>query len=387
MTSLAYFGGKPVREKTMAPAYPLFSRKELKYLSEVLRSHQIAEGQFTRRLEENFAHFIGTKYCVATSSGTAALHLSLLSLGVGKGDEVITSPYTFIATSNACLYVGAKPVFVDIDPKSFNIDPEKIEEKITAKTKAMIPVHIWGHPCEMERILRIAKDNGLFVVEDASHAHGAEYDGKKVGAFGNVNCFSLYATKIITSAEGGLVTTDDESIASRIRILKRLGEVGKYEHKEIGYNYRMSDVHAAIGLAQLERIDAFFKKRKQNSTYLTKLLTEFNEYIELPTVKGNVKHAFYYYAILLRRNLLEKVSRDMFDKILRAENIVPTSYYPKPLHLQEAYKFLGYKKSDFPVAEDVCNRTITLPIHPALNKKDMFDIYTAIGKIAQHFKG
>ena len=386
MSKLAYFGGKPVREKTIAPAYPLFSRKELRYISEVLRSHQIAEGKFTKKLEESFADFIGTKYCVAVSSGTAALHLSLLSLGIQKGDEVITTPYTFIATSNACLYVGAKPVFVDIDPKTFNIDPEKIEEKITEKTKAIIPVHIWGHPCEMEKILRIAKDNKLFVVEDASHAHGAEYNGKKVGAIGNVNCFSLYATKIITSAEGGLATTDDEAVASKIRMLKRFAEIGKYAHKEIGYNYRMSDVHAAIGLAQLEKIDEFIKKREENATYLTKLLTEFDEYIELPTIKDNVKHAFYYYAILLKRNLLEKVSRDMFDKILRAENITPTSYYPKPLHLQEAYKFLGYKNSDFPVAEDVCNRSITLPIHPALNRKDMVDIYTAIKKIIKHFE-
>jgi dTDP-4-amino-4,6-dideoxygalactose transaminase len=239
----------------------------------------------------------------------------------------------------------------------------------------------------MEKILRTAKDHGLFVVEDASHAHGAEYNGKKVGAFGNANCFSLYATKIITSAEGGLITTDDESTASRIRILKRLGEVGRFEHKEIGYSYRMSDVHAAIGLAQLEKVDVFLKKRKQNAANLTKLLTEFNEYVDLPAVKGNVKHAFYYYAILLRKNLLEKVNRDTFGKILKAENIVPTSYYPKPLHLQEAYKFLNYKKSDFPVAEDVCNRAITLPIHPALNTKDMFDIYTAIDKIIQHFEG
>jgi dTDP-4-amino-4,6-dideoxygalactose transaminase len=381
MAKLAYFGGKPVREKILTPAFPLFSRRELRYISEVLRSHQIAEGGFTRRLEENFANFIGTQYCVAASSGTAALHLSLLSLGVGKGDEIITTPYTFIATSNACLYVGAKPVFVDIDPKTFNIDPEKIEEKITKKTRAIIPVHIWGHPCEMEKILRIAKDHRLFVLEDASHGHGAEYDGKKVGTFGNVNCFSLYATKIITSAEGGLVTTDDESLASKIRMLKRFSEVGKYEHKEVGYNYRMSDVHAAIGLAQLERIDAFLEKRKQNATYLTKLLTEFGEYMELPTVKGNVKHAFYYYAILLKKDLLKKVSRDIFDKMLRAENIVPTSYYPRPLHLQEAYRFLGYVKSDFPVAEDVCNRSITVPIHPALNRTDMFDIYTAIDKI------
>lgn len=387
MTKLAYFGGKPVRDKIVTPAYPLFSRRELGYIAEVLRSHQIAEGQFVRRLEENFADFIGTKYCVAVSSGTAALHLSLLSLGVGKGDEVITTPYTFIATSNACLYVGAKPVFVDIDPKTFNIDPEKIEKKVTTKTKAIMPVHVWGHPCEIGKILRIAKGHGLFVVEDASHAHGAEYYGKRVGTFGNVNCFSLYATKIITSAEGGLVTTDDELLASRIRTLKRFAEVGKYEHKEIGYNYRMSDVHAAIGLAQLERIDAFFKRRKQNAACLTRLLAEFDEYIELPTVKVNVKHAFYYYAISLRKNLLEKVSRDMFDKMLRAENIIPTSYYPRPLHLQEAYKFLGYKKSDFPVAEDVCNRTITLPIHPALNGKDMLDIYTAIGKIIRHFEG
>lgn len=385
MNKLAYFDGKPVREKALTPAYPLFSKKEFVYISDVLKSHQIAEGQFTKKLEENFANFIGTKHCIAVSSGTSALHLALLSLDIKTGDEIITTPYTFISTSNACLYVGAKPVFVDIDPKTFNINPEKIEEKITNRTKAIIPVHIWGHPCEMKKIMKIAGNNNLSVVEDASHAHGAEYYGKKIGSFGRVNCFSLYATKIITSAEGGLITSNNKSIATKIRILKRLGEVGRYNHKVIGFNFKISDVHAAIGLAQLEKINRFIRKRGENTSHLTKLLSEFKDYIDLPHVKKHVKHVYYYYALLLKPELLRKINRDLFDRMLRAENIIPTSYYPKPLHLQKAYKFLGYKKGDFPVAEDVCARSICLPVHPALGKNDMKDIHDAIEKIIDYF--
>jgi perosamine synthetase len=381
---LAYFGGKPVRETPLRPAYPLFSKKESIYISDVLESHQIAEGQFTKRLEESFANFIGTKHCVAVSSGTSALHLALLSLGIKSGDEVIIAPYTFISTSNACLYVGAKPVFVDIDPKTYNITPDLIEEKITNRTKAIIPVHIWGHPCEMKEIMEIARSNNLHVIEDASHAHGAEYHGKRVGSFGQVNCFSLYATKIITSAEGGLVTTDSEPIAKKITILKRLGEVGRYDHKEIGYNYKISDVHAAIGLAQLEKIDRFIKSRRENASYLTKLLSEFKDSIDLPYEEKDVKHAYFYYTLMLKPEILRKIDRDTFDKMLRAENITPTSYYDKPLHLQDAYKFLGYKKGDFPVTEDVCKKSLCLPVHPALGRNDMKDIYEAIKKIVEY---
>lgn len=380
----AYFGGKPIRHKTLPPAYPLFDKKELTYISKVLESHQIAEGQFTKKLEEIFANFVGTKFCVAVSSGTSALHLALLSLGIKSGDEVITTPYTFISTSNACLYTGAKPVFVDIEPETFNIDPEKIEEKITDRTKVILPVHIWGQPCEMEKIMKIAEKNSLFVVEDVSHAHGAEYKGKKTGSFGIVNCFSLYATKIITSAEGGLITTNDEKITNSIRVLKRLGEVGRYEHKVIGYNYKISDVHAAIGIAQLEKISEFIRKRRKNASRLTKLLVEFEEFMDLPKENKYAKHAWFYYTLLLKPCLLKKVSRDLFDKMLRAENIIPTSYYTKPLHLQDAYKFMGYKKGDFPVAEDVCERSICLPVHPALEESDMEDIYGAIKKIIDY---
>jgi dTDP-4-amino-4,6-dideoxygalactose transaminase len=283
------------------------------------------------------------------------------------------------------LYVGAKPVFVDIEPETFNIDSEKIEEKITNRTRAIIPVHIWGHPCEMKKIMEIANYNNLSIVEDASHAHGAEYYEKKIGNFGQVNCFSLYATKIITSAEGGLITTNDKIIADKIRILKRLGEVGRYDHKEIGYNYKISDIHAAIGLAQLEKINKFIRKRRENALYLTKLLSEFKDYIHLPCEKKHIKHAWFYYALLLKPELLKKISRDLFDKMLRAENIIPTSYYTKPLHLQDAYNFIGYKKGDFPVAEGVCERSICLPVHPALGKNDMKDIYDAIKKIIHHF--
>lgn len=381
---LAHFGGKPVRRTPLRPAYPLFSKKESMYISDVLQSHQIAEGQFTKRLEHDFAEFIGTKHCVAVSSGTSALHLALLSLGIKSGDEVIVTPYTFISTSNACLYIGAKPVFVDIDPKTYNIDPDLIEEKITSRTKAIIPVHVWGHPCEMGEIMKISNDNNLHVVEDASHAHGAEYRGKRVGGFGKVGCFSLYATKIITSAEGGLVTTNNESIANKVRVLKRLGEVDRYEHREIGYNYKISDVHAAIGVAQLEKIDRFIKIRRDNASYLTKLLSEFKDQMDLPHEEKHVKHAYFYYTLMLRPEILRKVDRNLFDKMLRAENITPTSYYDKPLHVQDAYKFLGYKKGDFPVTEDICERSICLPVHPALGRDDMEDIYSAIKKIVEY---
>jgi len=381
---LVVFGGEPVRKDPIPPAYPVFSEKELEYVSQVLDSHYIAEGPFTKKLEDSFAKFVGANNCVATSSGTAALHLAMIALGIKGGDEVITTPYTFISTSNSCIYVGAKPVFVDIDPKTYNIDVDKIEEKITEKTKAIIPVHVWGNPCNMEKIVEIAQKHNLKLVEDCSHAFGAEYNGKKIGTFGDISCFSLYATKTITSAMGGFLVTDDEKISERVRITKRIGETGRYEHVEIGYNYRTSDVHSAIGLAQLEKISEFLKIREENYNYLTKLLSEFKDYIELPATIQNGKNGYYYYAVLLKDSILKKLTRERFDEMLRAENITPTSYYNKPLHLQKAYEFLGYKKGDFPVAEDVASRTITLPIHQSLGKKDMEDIHKAVNKIINH---
>jgi dTDP-4-amino-4,6-dideoxygalactose transaminase len=381
---LACLGGKPVRPEPMPPAFPLFTKDEYTYISKVLDSHYIAEGEFTKRLEDKFSEFVGSKFCIATSCGTSALHLALLALGVKGGDEVITTPYTFISTSNACLYVGSRPVFVDIDPRTFTINVDKIEEKITDKTKAILPVHVWGHPCNMKKIMKIAEDRGLFVIEDASHAFGAKFDGRHVGTFGHIGCFSLYATKTITSAMGGLATTDNKELCDKINLLKKEGDAGRYEHTVVGYNYRTSDVHSAIGLAQLKKINRFICSHIENATQLTKLLSEFEDYIELPVVAKNCKHAFYYYAILLKPRLLAKISRAEFDRMLRAENIIPTSYYSKPLHLQKAYEFMHYKKGEFPVAEDVCARSITLPVHQALGRRDMMDIYKAIKKIISY---
>lgn len=340
-------------------ARPIIEEEEIFAVEEVLRSGRLSQGSKVKEFEDNFASYIKVDYAIATNSGTSALHLALLAAGIKEGDEVITSPFTFISTANSILFCNARPVFVDIDEKTFNINPDLIVERITSKTKAILPVHLYGQPCDMKPIMDICEDHNLILIEDACQAHGAEYEGKKVGSLG-VGCFSFYPTKNMTTGEGGMITTDDKAIAERVRILRDHGQRERYFHEMLGYNYRMTDIAAAIGLAQLKRLDRFNEQRINNALYYNEKLD--NESIQKPFIAENVKHVFHQYTIRVKE-------RDGFLTYLEANSISYGVYYQTPIHKQSM--FSEYNNLKLPEAEHASNEVVSIPVHPALDKKEL----------------
>jgi len=355
-------------------ASPIIGEEEIEEVVKVLRSGFIAQGPKVAEFEEKFAEYIGTKYAVATSSGTTALHVALLSCGIKKGDEVITTSFSFAATGNSILYTGAKPVFIDIDPGTFNIDPNKIEDAITEKTKAIMPVQLYGQAADMDKINEIAKKHQLCVIEDAAQAHGSTYKDTKVGNIGDMACFSFYPTKNMTTSEGGMITTNNNKLAEKARVYRAHGETKRYEHAVLGYNFRMTDIAAAIGLAQLKKIDEFNKKRINNAKYLNKNLKNVKEIIT-PEVLSGVKHVYHQYTIKV-----EKGDRDEWVKFLNENGVGTGIHYPIPIYKQDLYINLGYN-DNLEETENAANSVISLPIHPNLSEKDL-DIIVKVLKEA-----
>lgn len=295
-------------------AKPIISDEEIEAVTEVLKSGMLAQGPKVDEFEKKFAEYSEAKYGIATSSGTTALHTALVAAGVERGDELITTPFTFAATSNSILYSDATPVYADIDPKTFNLNPEKIEEKITDKTKAIVPVHLYGQPADMDPILEIAEKHDLKVIEDAAQAHGSTYKGKKIGSIGDLGCFSFYPTKNMTTGEGGMVTTNDDDLAEKSAMIRAHGESKRYEQSLLGYNYRMTDIAASIGIVQLKSIDKFNEKRNENAKYLSEGLSDV-EGITTPCVDSNVTHVFHQYTIRVSKD------RDEFKQFLTDNEI------------------------------------------------------------------
>jgi dTDP-4-amino-4,6-dideoxygalactose transaminase len=345
-------------------ANPIIDDEEINEVIKVLKSGFIAQGPKVAEFEENFAEFVNTEYAVATSSGTTALHVALLSAGIGQGDEVITTPFTFAATANSVLYTGAQPVFVDINPEMYNIDPEKIEDAITDNTKAIMPVHLYGQPADMEPISKIAKSYDLLVIEDAAQAHGAMYKGKMAGSLGDMACFSFYPTKNMTTSEGGMITTQNEDLAENSRTIRAHGESNRYEHVTLGYNFRMTDIAAAIGIMQLKKLNEFNNKRIKNAEYFTENIKSMNGIIP-PHVQKGVKHVFHQYTIRVN-----KTKRNAMIKFLNDNGIGTGIHYPKPIYKQELYQKLGFK-AHCPEAENAAGEVISIPVHPSLTKIDL----------------
>ncbi len=352
-------------------AKPLVGDEEKQAVWRVLDSGGLAQGREVAALEAAFAAVIGTKHAIATTNGTTALHVALLANGVGPGDEVITVPFTFIASANTVLYCGAKPVFVDIDPVSFNMDPKQLEAAITPRTKAIQPVHLYGNPADMAPILAIAERHGLRIVEDACQAHGAAIGARKVGTFGS-GCFSFYPTKNITTAEGGMITTDDDAVADQARMLRAHGMRRRYYHEMLGYNFRMTDVHAAIGMAQLPKLDRFTQARIANAAYLSAHLPA--DKVQVPVVRPGTTHVFHQYTV----RVLPPLDRDTVRRQLEAAGVGSEVYYPVPIHEQEVYRDLGYTDLHFPVSEQAAREVLSLPVHPALTQADLETIVAAV---------
>lgn len=347
-------------------ANPSLSNGEAQAISDVLNSGMLAQGPRVAEFERLFADYIGVAHAVAVNNGTAALHAALLAAGVGPGDEVITTPFSFIATANAVLFCQAQPVFVDIDPETFNIDPFQIEAKITPKTKAVIIVHLYGQPCDMNNILSICAEHRLTLIEDACQAHGAEYDNKKVGSFG-IGCFSFYPTKNMTTSEGGMITTNDADIAERSKLIRNHGQSQQYLHDVLGYNYRMTDIAAAIGICQLNQLDEFTRRRISNAAYISGGISQIKG-IDPPQVAPNRSHVFHQYTLRVKQEY--GLSRDDLRSKLDRQGISTSVHYPIPIHKQPFYQQLGYN-GYLPVSEKAAREVLSLPVHPSLSQQDL----------------
>lgn len=354
--------------KMIPLAHPVLDGNEKKYVQECLETSWISSiGRFIPLFEQRFGEFCGVPYAVACNTGTAALHLALAGLGVEKDDEVIVPTLTFVATANAVRYCGANPVLVDSEPRTMNIDPQKIEARITPRTKGIIVVHLYGHPADMDPILEIARRRNLFVLEDAAEAHGAFYRGKKVGSIGDAAAFSFFGNKIITTGEGGMVTTRDPSLAERMRRLRGQGmdPQRRYWFDVVGFNYRMTNIEAAIGLGQTEQLDRHIEARRRVANLYRKHLGVFGDSIDCPIEESWARHAFWTYTILLKESL--NITRDQFmAKLLEAGVETRPIFYP--MHLMPPYR---EPDGAYPVAEALARRGVSLPSHGLLTEEDI----------------
>ena len=327
-------------------------------MQRVLDSGSFVLGQEVATFEEEFAAYCNTRFGMAVNSGTSALHLALLAAGIGPGDEVITVPFTFVATVAAILYTGARPVFVDIDPQSFNMDPNQIEAAITPRTKAILPVHLYGQPADMDPIVEIARHHGLTVIEDAAQAHGAEYKGRRAGSLGDLGCFSFYPGKNLGAyGEGGLVVTNNPEYARTIRMLRDWGQERKYHHVLQGYNYRMEGLQGAILRVKLRYLEAWTEARRAHAAHYDELLADAG--LQLPRVLRACRHVYHIYAVRVPQ-------RDAVQHLLHEHGIQTGIHYPIPVHLQPAYAALGYGVGDFPHTEAAANEVLSLPMFPEL---------------------
>ena len=349
-------------------AKPQLDETEIQAVTDVLRSGMIAQGQRVEDFEKAFAEYTGTRFAIAVNSGTAALHAALLAYGIGAGDEVITSPFSFIATGNSILYTGAKPIFSDIEYDTYNLDPDQIAEKITKRTKAIMPVHLYGHPADMKAIREIADEYRLTIIEDACQAHGAKYNGGRVGSFGT-GAFSFYPTKNMTTSEGGMITTNNAEVAEKARMIRAHGSSQRYLHEMLGFNLRMTDICAAIGLVQLGKLDDYTARRQENARKLTEGLQDI-EGISCPVVKKGSTHVFHQYTIRTNK-------RDELADFLNSEGIGTGIHYPIPIHRQPLYRELGY--TDTLLASEKASREVlSLPVHPQLTDNEINTIIDTI---------
>jgi dTDP-4-amino-4,6-dideoxygalactose transaminase len=375
---------------------PAIGEDEIRSVVETLKSGWLTTGSKVKSFEEDFARYVGSKHAIAVNSGTAALHLALDAIGIQEGDEVIVPTMTFTATAEVVLYFKAKPVLVDCERDTLNLDPAKLEAAITPKTKAIIPVHMAGHPCEMDEILTIARKHNLKVIEDAAHALPASYRGRPIGTIGDITCFSFYATKTITTGEGGMVTTENSKWAERMRIMslhgishdawKRYTKEGSWYYEVLypGFKYNLTDLAAAIGKEQLKKCGEFWQARRQIAMIYAQALAEL-ETVRLPSCRNGVQHAWHLFIIKLDLERL-KINRNQFVEALR-EKEIGTSVHFIPLHLHPYYRDeFGYQPEDFPNASAVFERIVSLPIYPRMSEPAVERVVEAVKNITSQYR-
>ncbi|MFP4465439.1 MAG: DegT/DnrJ/EryC1/StrS family aminotransferase [Candidatus Goldiibacteriota bacterium] len=357
---------------------PLIGKEEKQAVKKVLDSGIIASGPVVKEFERKFASYQGAKSAVAAANGTCALHTALYALGIGRGDMVLTTPFTFFATASSIIHSGASPVFADIEEESFNISPDALEQALKKdkkrKIKAVVVVHLYGQICKMDEIMKTARRYGVKVIEDAAQAHGAVYKGKKAGQFGDAAAFSMYATKNMTSSEGGMVIFKSRGPERTARQFINHGMKNMYYHTHIGYNYRTTDIEAAIGLEQLKKLDGFNAKRRKNAAVLTEAFAEYDSIITPKEQKG-CRHIFHQFTVRVKKG-----RRGSLLKHLNAEKIGAKVFYPVPLHKQPVFRKFAGKNAAFPEAEKASREVISLPVHPGLNRDDIEKISRAFKK-------
>lgn len=340
---------------------PIVGDDEKRAVAEVLDSGMLAQGPRVAAFEEAFSTFVGARHAVATSSGTTALHLALLAYGIEAGDEVITSPFSFVASTTAIMMTGAKPVYADIVPDTFTIDPGQIEDLVTKRTRAVLAVDLFGHPADSKAILDIARKHRIAYIGDAAQAVGAETAGHKVGAL-TTTCFSFYGTKNMTTGEGGMVTTNDDGVSEKIRMMRNHGMRVRYSYEGLGYNFRMTDIQASIGLCQLAKLDGFNRARLENAEFLTSRLQSI---VQCPTVASGARHVFHQYTVRVVNR------RDRVRDALRARGVECEVFYPEPLYRIPFVREFGFGgRREFPETEKACREVLSIPCHPRLSKRE-----------------
>ncbi|MFX1502971.1 MAG: UDP-4-amino-4,6-dideoxy-N-acetyl-beta-L-altrosamine transaminase [Promethearchaeota archaeon] len=396
MEKPAIEGGKPIRDTFLPYGTQWLNEKEINEVIDTLKSVWITTGPKMERFENKFREYIGSKYAVAVNSGTAALHISTSCININPGDEVITTPLTFVASANCVVYRGGTPIFADIKKDTYNIDPNEIRKKITSKTKAIIPVHFAGQPCDMDEIYEIASENDLFIIEDAAHAIDAEYKGKKIGNISDLTIFSFHPVKNITTAEGGMVTTNDSNLYDKLLMFrthgiskdatKRFGKSGGfyYDMQYLGFRYNISELHSSLGIHQLEKLEDFQKRRREIVEIYNKEFQD-NEELTIPFVKKDIKHSWHLYVIQLNLECL-KVNREHIFKALREENIgVNVHYIPIHYHSYYQNKF-GLREGILPNVEWLFPRLLTIPLFPKMSDNDIYDVVNAVKKVLKYYR-
>ncbi|MBF8982967.1 UDP-4-amino-4,6-dideoxy-N-acetyl-beta-L-altrosamine transaminase [Lutibacter sp. B2] len=393
---LAINGGKPIRNIFLPYGIQSIDDKDIEIVVDTLKSDYLTTGPKVREFEKRIAEYVGAKYAVAVSNGTAALHAACYAAGIKEGDEVITTPITFAASANCILYQGATPVFADIDPKTYNIDIKDIERKITDKTKAIIPVDYTGQVVDMDKIMDLADKYNLTVIEDAAHAIGTEYKGNKVGSIAHMTEFSFHPVKHITTGEGGVITTNDENLYKKLSLFRTHGitrdnelllntDEGSwyYEQLDLGYNYRITDIQCALGISQLQKLDGFITRRR-------KLVKKYNECLSkidgviIPYEEEYSNSSWHLYVIQIELEKFKGERKEIFEA-LKAENIGVNVHYI-PVYYQPYYKRLGYKKGLCPNAEKLYERMITLPLFPKMSDEDLQDVVDAVDKVLTYYR-
>ncbi|HHY74146.1 MAG TPA: UDP-4-amino-4,6-dideoxy-N-acetyl-beta-L-altrosamine transaminase [Bacillus bacterium] len=390
--TLAIYGGKPVRDTYLSYGQQWIDEEDIQVVLETLKSPFITQGPKIVEFEQAVADYVGAKYAVAFANGTAALHGACFAAGISQGDEVITTPITFAASSNCVLYCGGKPVFVDIDEETYTISPEKIKDAITPNTKAIIPVDFTGQPVDLDTICEIAKEHNLVIIEDAAHSLGATYKGYKVGTKADMTMFSFHPVKHITTGEGGIIATNSEDYAEKLRLFRSHGirnyNLSKdegpwyYEMVDLGYNYRMTDLQAALGISQLRKLDEFVERRREIAGIYNQEFTNLNG-VKIPTQLEGTNSSWHLYMLCLELEKLQVSRREIFEA-LRAENIGVHVHY-LPVYFHPYYQRLGYEKGLCPIAEKWYETALTIPLFPKMTEEDVMSVVEAISKVVRYY--